>query len=137
MSHLYASVAAVAIALTIVIVNTRAQQAQQPLPPERGIDLLSVDFAAVSADGRPVPDLRPEEVTIRVGSRHRTIRSLQLISVRPAGDAVRAASLPAPFGTNAESERGRALVLIIDDDSFKAGREGPLRDAVDDLVSRL
>jgi VWFA-related protein len=136
MSHLYASVAAAAIALTIVSVQPRAQQVQD-LPPERGIDLLSVDFAAVSTDGRPIPDLRPEEVTIRVGSRRRTIRSLQLISFRPAGDAVRAPSLPAPFGTNAESERGRSLVLIIDDDSFKAGRETPLRDAVDELIGRL
>jgi VWFA-related protein len=137
MSHLYSSLAAVAIALMVADVQPRAQQTQQPLPPERGIDLLSVDFGAVSADGRPIADLRPEEVSIRIGSRRRTIRSLQLISIKTAGDSPSTPSLPPPFGTNAQSERGGALVLIIDDDSFKAGREAPLRNAVDDLIARL
>jgi len=45
--------------------------------------------------------------------------------------------LPPPFGTNAASERGRAFVLVIDDDSFRAGREAPLRDAVDRFIERL
>ncbi len=45
--------------------------------------------------------------------------------------------LPLPFGTNNISETGRTLALIIDDDSFVAGREAPLREAVDALVRLL
>jgi VWFA-related protein len=137
MSTMHARIAALACAVVLDSGAPIAQQTQRTLPPERGADLLSVDFAAVSADGRPIPDLQPSDVSLRIGGRRRTIRSLQLISVRASDDAPAGPALPAPFGTNAENERGRALVLIIDDDSFKAGREAPLREAVDQLVGRL
>ena len=116
---------------------TLAQQPTQSRPPERGADLLAIDFAAVSQDGRPIADLQASDVAIRIGGRRRIVRSLQLISLPQSDASVPASSLPPPFGTNAESERGRALVLILDDDSFKAGREAPLREALDEFVSRL
>ena len=136
MFHRLPSLALPACAVAFAGAGVFAEQ-QAQLPPERGADLLSVDFAAVSTNGRPIPDLQPADVSIRIGGRRRAIRSLQLISITAPIAAPAAPSLPVPFGTNAESERGRALVLIIDDDSFKAGRERPLRDAVDELVSRL
>jgi VWFA-related protein len=132
------SLAAVLLFVTLAGPTPRSNQQTQK-PPERGRDLLRIDFAAVSADGRPVADLQPADVSIRVGGRRRTIRSLQLISL-PDADAAGPSSgpaLPPPFGTNAESERGRALVLIIEDDSFKAGREAPIREAVNALIARL
>jgi VWFA-related protein len=95
----------------------------------------------VTGDGSPVADLTAEDVTVRIGGRARAIRSLQLIQVVEtlsiaAADPARG-SLPAPFGTNTENERGRTVVLVIDDDSFRPGREAPLRDAVDLLIKRL
>ena len=137
-SSLNASAAAIALALALTSNATfRAQQSQKPVPPERGLDLVTVDFGVVSSDGHPVRDLQASDVTLRIGGRRREIRSLQLISVRPSGDASAAGALPLPFGTNAESERGRAFVLIVEDDSFKSGRETPLREAVDEFVGRL
>lgn len=115
--------------------SIRAQQ-PQPTPPERGAALLAIDFAAVTPEGFPIADLKPEDLTIRVGGKRRTVRSLQLITVA-ASDNTAAGALPPPFGTNAESERGRAIVMIIDDDSFRAGRESVLRETVDDLLNRL
>lgn len=117
----------------------RAQTAA-PLP-ERGVGLLTLDFAVVTADGRPVADLKAEEVTIRIGGKQRPVRSLQLIAVDDAhaagADGAAKARLPQPFGTNAQSETGRLVVLIIDDDSFRSGREQPLRDAVSEFLARL
>ena len=138
MSSMHASVAGpiLGIALAVAGAPLAAQQPSPSRPSERGADLLAVDFAAVAADGRPVADLRPEDITVRIGGRRRIIRSLQLISVAPV-DSVAASSPAAPFGTNAESESGRALVLVVDDDSFLAGREAPLREAIADLVRRL
>lgn len=134
MSRTFGSLALVVLWLGF----TDPTRAQQPTPPpERGVDLVSVDFSVISAEGRPVTGLEPSDVSIRIGGRRRTIRSLQLISVATAETVIGGASLPAPFGTNAQSERGRALVLIIDDDSFRAGREAPLRAAVDVLISGL
>lgn len=113
-----------------------APQPAQQAPPERGAALLAIDFAAVTPEGLPIADLQPEDVTVRIGGKRRTVRSLQLISVAAAEDMA-TGFLPPPFGTNAASERGRSLVLIIDDDSFRAGRESLLRESVDDLLNRL
>ena len=117
--------------LTIGLVTPAAQQ---PRTPERGADLISVQFGAVSADGTPVTDLRAEDVKIRIGGRDRRVRTLQLITFDAnSGDL----GLPPPFGTNAISEVGRNIVLMIDEDSFRPGQEGPLRSAVNGLVNGL
>src|SRR5687768_694786 len=36
---------------------------------QSGVSLVSVDFLALGRDGRPVPDLKPDEVTLRIGGR--------------------------------------------------------------------
>lgn len=99
---------------------------------------MSVDFGAVTRDGQPVEDLTAAEVTIRIGGRQRKVRSLQRIIVAPeaAGDSA-AEPLPSPFGTNSESEIGRTVILIVEDDSFRAGRESVLRESVDAMVKGL
>jgi VWFA-related protein len=108
---------------------------QVQLPQERGADLVTVDFSVVSSDGRPITDLRASDVSIRIGGKIREIRSLQLINAvdTPAPAAV--STSPEPFGTNAVASEGRTMVLVIDDDSFRVGRETLLREAVDSLLS--
>ena len=118
------------------VARTSATQSQQK-PPERGVELLAVDFAAVSGDGTPVTDLKAEEVTLRVGGSARPIRSLQLVATATAGDEVVVESLPPPFGSNTATEAGRAFALVIADDSFPPGRETPLREATDLFLKRL
>lgn len=106
--------------------------------PERGAALVPVDFGAVTRDGQPVEDLTAAEVSIRIGGRQRKVRSLQRVIVAPqaASDAA-AEPLPSPFGTNSESEIGRTVILIVEDDSFRAGRESVLRESVDGMVKGL
>ena len=48
-----------------------------------------------------------------------------------------AAQLPPPFGTNALTSDGRSVVIAIDDDSFRTGREQALREAADGLLAKL
>jgi VWFA-related protein len=124
--------AAAVIGAGVVLTAQRAQ----PSRPERGADLLSVDFVAVTAEGYPIADLRPEEITLRIGGKRRIVRSLQLISAADGGEATGPNLAPA-FATNAGLREGRAFTLIIDDDSFRAGIEGPLREAVDAFVTQL
>ena len=112
-----------------------AQQSRQARTPERGADLHTIQFVAVAEDGTPITDLRPEEVKIRIGNRDRDVRSLQLITFDlPAGESI---DIPPPFGTNAVAAQGRTFALAIDQDSFRPGLEGPLRTAVDSLLSQL
>ena len=62
--------------------SVAGQRSQTPSSPaEAGQDLVVVDFLALRSDGRPIPDLKTEEVTLKVDGRTRTIRSLQLITV--------------------------------------------------------
>jgi VWFA-related protein len=109
--------------------------------PERSTPLLTVDFLAVSRDGTPINDLTAGDVTIRIGGRMRSVRTLQLISnadpTSGASDSGAADRLLPPFGTNATSNTGRRLVIAIDNDSFRPGREAPLRQAVDRLIAGL
>jgi VWFA-related protein len=129
------------LAAAVVAASAPLTSAQrQTAPPERAADLLAIDFTVVSPDGQPVADLTPDDVTVRIAGRARVVRSLQFVAVAErVDDAVPrpAEPLPPAFDTNATSGDGRAVVLVIDEDSFRPGREAPLRDALDLLVHRL
>jgi len=122
-----------------------AQQTQQPPPPppqtpqfRAGVEVVAVDFMAVAADGQPVADLKPEEVTIRVDGRPRKIRTLEFIKFsEPGAVGAPAATLAPPFGTNLVTDTGRDILLVLDNDSFRPGREKPLREAVDRFLNHL
>lgn len=136
-THLQHLGRAVAIALLLLTTQPATPGGQGQRGPERATPLLAIDFVAVTRDGTPVGDLRPDEITIRVANRTRAVRSLQIVG-GPASDVEPGADPPPPpFGTNARYGAGRSVVLAIDDDSFRAGREQPLRDAVDLLIDRL
>lgn len=127
-----------AVLVTCLAVTHPTGQAVPQKPAERGADLLSLQFAVVMADGTPVADLQAGDVKVRIGSRERPVRSLQLVSLSGTSAAGSAAiEIPPPFGTNASSKAGRTMVLAIDEDSLRAGREAPLRAATDQLIAGL
>jgi hypothetical protein len=133
LQHQGPAVATVLLLLSTVSASSPAGQRG----PERATPLLAIDFVAVTRDGTPVDDLRPDEITVRIGNRARPVRSLQTVASPAFGGESGAEPPPLPFGTNARYGAGRSFVLAIDDDSFRAGREQPLRDAVDLLIGRL
>lgn len=91
----------------------------------------SVDFLVTAADGSPLPDVKSSEVSVRIDGKTRTIQALRLVTVAgPAAQAV-------PFATNAMTAGGRSLVIAIDENSFRTGREQPMRDAADGLLAQL
>jgi VWFA-related protein len=98
---------------------------------------VAVDFFAVNREGRPIPDLRDEQIALRVDGRPRRVESMEWV---PPSDVPASPSpgqpLPAPFGTNAV-DAGRAIVLVMDDDSFRPGREAPLREAANGFLAEL
>jgi hypothetical protein len=104
----------------------------QPAPPH----VPNIDFTVTTSDGTPVTDVKMEEVSIRIDGRMRRIRSLRLVSVSEIPQ-MNTSNAPAPFGTNALTSDGRSLVIAIDEDSFRTGREQALRESVDGLISSL
>ena len=91
----------------------------------------SVDFLVTSADGTPVADIAASEVTVRIDGKTRPIRSLRLQSVREISKP------EVPFGTNELTNDGRSVVIAIDENSFRTGREQALREAVHGLITRF
>jgi VWFA-related protein len=103
-----------------------------PAPPAP-----TIDFIVTTSDGTPVTDIKPEELTIRLDGRPRKIRTLRLVSINETPPASTPTTPAAPFGTNALTSDGRSLVIAIDEDSFRTGREQALRESVDGLIARL
>ena len=103
---------------------------------------LTIDFGAVQADGTPVTDLQSSDVEVRIADRVRIVRSLRRISTAPApagrslgeGGAVR---MPPPYGTNDSVAVGRRFILVVDQESFAAGAQQMLNDAVEGLLPQL
>jgi hypothetical protein len=75
-------------------------------------------------------------VALKVNGKARTIQSLSLFRAT-GGGATGSSALPPPYGTNAVSESGRVIHVLIDDDSISPGREGQVREAVRLLTAEL
>lgn len=101
---------------------------------------LVVDFYALGPDGAAIADLKAEEVNVRLNGRARPVRSLRLVKqadLPPDNPLAPRVAAPLPFGTNGIAESGRSFVLVIDDESFRPGRERPLRSAVGAFLGAL
>jgi hypothetical protein len=107
---------------------------------QAGADAIRVSFLSIGADGRPILDLKPEEVQLRVDGRPRTLASLDI--VQPAGEASTPAraALPAPYGTNVGAgavDASRTTYLVIDDKSFRPGNERLMKQAIDQFLNAV
>ena len=110
------------------------EQAVAPAP-----DTIAIDFYAVTGDGQPVADLAADEVQVKLDGRPRPVKWLEWIPVADApGSGTGAVELvAAPFGSNAPRDAGRSFIIAVEDDSFRPGRERPLRMAVDRFLAAL
>ncbi len=131
-----ALLAAACMILPVWIVSPSGAPAQQSA--ERP---LVIDFYAIGADGASISDLKPDEVTIKIDGRTRTIQSLRLVKQADLPPDNPLAAVPAaqllPFGTNGIAEAGRSFVIVIDDESFRPGRERPIRTALANFLGAL
>jgi len=128
---------AVLAALTALAAGpaTGLSSQQSPVASERPSG-PTVDFVAVDAVGMPVTDLQSSEVEIRIADRGRVVRSLRRVTTAPP-NAASARHIPAPYGTNDDVAAGRRFVLVVDQESFGAGREYLFRNAVEGLLAQL
>lgn len=113
----------ISLAIRLVALVLAAQTSAAPV--------TNVDFLVTSSDGSPVLDIKPADVTLKIDGKTRMIQSLRLISV------VEVPQADAPYVTNALTSDGRSLVIAIDEQSFRTGREHPMREAANGLLARL
>ncbi len=122
-----------AAAATGFCLLTVAMAAQQfVLSSQDRARLIAVDFTALGPDGLPVTDLTTADVTLRIDGRTRPITSLEYVSTTTAASRV-----PPPFGTNAVTNNARTVLLVIDDETLRPGREAELREDIQKFLAKL
>ncbi len=130
--------ASVALVVAFAAVSGRSADrltaSQTQIAAERPVG-PTVDFVALDADGSPVSDLQTTEIEIRIGDRVRVMRTLRRISTAAKPVVAGAARVSPPYGTNDDVAAGRRFMLVIDQESFAAGREQLYRSAVEGLLA--
>ena len=112
-----------------VLVGGALGLAQQPASPG---DAVVVDFLATTNDGKPITDLKAEDVTLRVDGRQRTLRSLQLVEhgASATGATTAGDPPPMPFAVNDAPDRSRAILFAIEDASINTNSGRVVRDTI-------
>jgi hypothetical protein len=132
----------------LVATGAALLHAQRPQGGPAG-DLV-IDFVAVDASGQPVAGLQPADVTIKIAGKARTITGLELKRF-DAGGAAPAAAAPAaaptaappPFATNAGGgaapapSGGRTVMIVVDQDSLRAGSERAIATGLEPFLKTL
>ena len=101
-----------------------------------GVDVVRFDIRVVDADGRPITDLRPDEIVTEAG------QTLPLVLFQrvtePSGsyveDAIRAVS--AEVSSNEAFPRGHLYILIFDQQHITPGNEQRARIAAENFIRR-
>jgi VWFA-related protein len=121
-----------------------AQQPQQPQQPtfRAGVDVVAVDVHVVDGAGRPVPDLRPDEFTITVDGKPRTIVAADYVSHGLNTSAAPAApAKPRPIFTSNWIGRpaapARTIIIVVDHENIASGNGRAAVDAIGRFLNQV
>ncbi|HEX5474074.1 MAG TPA: VWA domain-containing protein [Vicinamibacterales bacterium] len=126
-----------AIVAGLFVISGAAAGAQQSNPPvfRSGVDLVRFDLSVVDANGRPVTDIRPDEIQIVQDGHVLPIVLFQHVR-EPAGRykdaAVRAVS--AEVTNNEATPRGHLYIFIFDQRHIAPGNEQAARRAAEAFI---
>jgi len=109
--------------------------AQQPAVFRSGVDLVRFDLSVTDQDGRPLTDVRPDEIEVIEDGQPRPIVLFQRVR-EPAGfytdAAIRAVS--AEVTNNDAAPRGHLYVLLFDQQHITRGNEQAAREAAERFI---
>jgi hypothetical protein len=121
-------------ALAAIVFFTAHSSARQfVLSSQDRARLIAVDFVALGSGGLPIADLRADEVTLQIEGRSRPVRALEYVSL---GSTIGGAGL-SPYGSNSQTDSGRTVVLIIDQETLTPGREAALKSQINEFLRGL
>jgi VWFA-related protein len=112
--------------------------AAPPAPPadsatfKAGVELVRLDVQVTDASGRPIRDLRQDEVQVLEGGHRRPVLFFQHVTP-PAEPYIEAArqTIGSEVSTNQGAPRGHLYVLVFDQDHITPGREQKVRQVAD------
>ena len=126
------------IALLLGTASLPAQQA----PPSAdkavfraGVDVVRLDIQVTDDSGKPITDLRPDEVQVVDSGTREPVVLFQHIS--PAGRTKLEAeqrTVAGEISTNQGAPRGQLYVLVFDQDHITSGAEQKVREAADNFL---
>jgi VWFA-related protein len=134
---LLAMVLRLACALPVLLAVLSADQQRPGF--RGGIDLVTLDVSAIGQDGRPLRDLRLDELTLTVDGKPRVITSFEYNEVAHPTSAGGnpAFSAPPPAGSNLPAEAGRNVFIVVLHDHIRPGNERQAMQGVGHLVDQL
>ena len=117
-----------------------AQPAEGQPTFRSGVDVIEIDVNVVDRDGRPITDLDPLDFTVRLDGEERRVVQAQYVSLRPEP---RTAATAAPrsreilYTSNAGQQRGRLIVIAVDEENILTGEGRHLMRAAGEFVGSL
>ena len=112
------------------------QQDQADRPVFRsGVNLVRLDVRIVDSAGRPIPDIRPDEVEIAEAGAKRPLLLFQRVA-GAGGSYVELAqrTIASDVSTNQGAPQGQLYVLVFDQDHIRPGGELPVRLAAETFL---
>ncbi len=128
------------LAVLVAAALTAPVAAQQQTPQFRvGTDLVAIDFLAYGRDGRPIADLKPSDLLLKIDGKTREIRALQFVKLAATGGTGPAAgpAPAAPFGANDADSPGRTVIIVVDHEQIRPGEGKAAFDAAGRFLDRL
>lgn len=127
---------AMLVAASAAAATPSAAQTASAQPTFRsGVDLVRFDVRVVDASGRPITDLKPEEIEIIEDGNPLQVVLFQRVT-EPAASYVDAAlqAVTAEVSSNEAFPRGHLYILLFDQQHITAGNEQRARQAAEEFI---
>lgn len=145
MKTLYTVLAAFLIAAPLAAQGQAPSNAPADQPTFRtGVDVITVDVAAIDSRGQPVTDLHAPEFTVKIDGQARRVITADLVKYNytPDNGVTRR---PAPkqqdfetlYTTNIIQAEGRMIMIAVDQMNIRPGAARPILDAAARFLDKL
>ncbi|MCE2532437.1 MAG: VWA domain-containing protein [Acidimicrobiia bacterium] len=129
------------VAAALVFPAVVAAQPPDGQPTFRsGVDVIEIDVNVVDRGGMPITDLDPSDFGVRIDGEDRRVVQAQYVSLRPEAQPAAAAepqSRDRLYTSNAEQQRGRLIVIAVDEENILTGEGRHLMRAAGEFVDAL
>ncbi|MFI5177382.1 MAG: VWA domain-containing protein, partial [Vicinamibacterales bacterium] len=116
--------------------------ARQPQSADRsvfraGVDIVRLDIQVTDESGKPISDLRPDEVqVIDAGTRQPVVLFQHIVAAGRTKFEAEQRTVAGEISTNQGAPRGQLYVLVFDQDHITSGAEQTVREAADTFLRR-
>lgn len=136
------------LAFVVWVVAAVSLTAQAPAPPpvpaqgptfRTGVDVITVDVAAVDGSGRPVDGLLAPDFEVKIDGQPRRVVSVQQVKadVEQAKKRPEQEPFETFYSTNITPPEGRLIVIVVDELNIRPGNVRPLLNAAARFVDNL